>query len=196
MRKGRSPDRPFSSLGRVSPTQCPAVCCKMNPYPEHHPSLKGNAHANPSPGPHRRWHRRDRGRRHHRHPAPCRNRGHGGPQRWRGRGRSAGESLPRCDATGGKAHGRMPRTSSTTPSSCPAACPERKHLRDDPVLTEMLKNQRRSERLVAAICASPAVVLAHHDLIGDLWATCYPSASWTSCRRRRAAASGWCAWPT
>lgn len=57
----------------------------------------------------------------------------------------------------------------------PGGMPGAEHLRDDVVLTAMLKDQRKSGRLVAAICASPAVVLAHHDLIGDLRATCYPS---------------------
>jgi len=57
----------------------------------------------------------------------------------------------------------------------PGGMPGAESLRDDPVLTEMVRDQRASERLLAAICASPAVVLAHHGLIGDLWATCYPS---------------------
>ncbi len=57
----------------------------------------------------------------------------------------------------------------------PGGMPGAEHLRDDSTLTEMLRDQRGSDRLVAAICASPAVVLAHHDLIGDLRATCYPT---------------------
>ncbi|PID78532.1 DJ-1 family protein [bacterium DOLJORAL78_65_58] len=56
----------------------------------------------------------------------------------------------------------------------PGGMPGAEHLRDDAVLTEMLKEQRAHGRLVAAICASPVVVLAHHGLIGDLRATCYP----------------------
>ncbi len=57
----------------------------------------------------------------------------------------------------------------------PGGMPGAEHLRDDAVLTEMLEKQRANGRLVAAICASPVVVLAHHGLIGDLRATCYPS---------------------
>jgi 4-methyl-5(b-hydroxyethyl)-thiazole monophosphate biosynthesis len=43
-------------------------------------------------------------------------------------------------------------------------------------LTELLKEQDKAKRLIAAICAAPAVVLAHHGLLKGHKATCYPSA--------------------
>jgi 4-methyl-5(b-hydroxyethyl)-thiazole monophosphate biosynthesis len=49
------------------------------------------------------------------------------------------------------------------------------HLRDCAELIEMLKLQRVSGRLYAAICASPAVVLLPHGLLEGRKATCYPS---------------------
>jgi len=57
----------------------------------------------------------------------------------------------------------------------PGGMPGAEHLRDCATLTAMLKAQRATG-LVAAICASPAVVLKHHDLLpaGDA-ATCYPA---------------------
>ena len=53
--------------------------------------------------------------------------------------------------------------------------PGAEHLRDNPELTEILKKQKEAGRLYAAICASPAVVLAHHHLIDDKMATVYPA---------------------
>ena len=57
----------------------------------------------------------------------------------------------------------------------PGGLPGAEHLRDDAILTEMLKAQVAADRLVAAICAAPAVVLAHHELLGDRRATCHPT---------------------
>jgi 4-methyl-5(b-hydroxyethyl)-thiazole monophosphate biosynthesis len=42
-------------------------------------------------------------------------------------------------------------------------------------LTAMLKKQKRSGRMIAAICAAPAVVLKHHGLLENVKATCHPS---------------------
>jgi 4-methyl-5(b-hydroxyethyl)-thiazole monophosphate biosynthesis len=56
----------------------------------------------------------------------------------------------------------------------PGGLPGAEHLRDSALLGEMLWEQDRNQRIVAAICASPAVVLQHHDLIRDRRATCYP----------------------
>ena len=47
-----------------------------------------------------------------------------------------------------------------------AACPE---------LIQMLKDQRQSGRLFAAICAAPAVALQPNGLLDGLRATCYPA---------------------
>jgi 4-methyl-5(b-hydroxyethyl)-thiazole monophosphate biosynthesis len=57
----------------------------------------------------------------------------------------------------------------------PGGMPGAEHLRDSKMLCEMLVEQDQRAGLVAAICASPAVVLAPLDLIRDRWATCYPS---------------------
>ncbi len=56
----------------------------------------------------------------------------------------------------------------------PGGIPGAEHLRDSEVLTKMLKKQKEKGRLYAAICASPAVVLMHHGLLGSLEATCHP----------------------
>ena len=57
----------------------------------------------------------------------------------------------------------------------PGGMPGATHLRDSRELAEILKNQQQHGRLCGAICASPAVVLQHHGLIGNRRATCYPS---------------------
>jgi len=57
----------------------------------------------------------------------------------------------------------------------PGGMPGAENLRDSKELTQMLKKQHDDGRMYAAICASPAVILKHHDLIGPRKATCYPS---------------------
>lgn len=57
----------------------------------------------------------------------------------------------------------------------PGGLPGAEHLRDCKPLIEMLKKQKSSGRLYAAICASPAYVFAPHGLIDDRKATGYPS---------------------
>lgn len=57
----------------------------------------------------------------------------------------------------------------------PGGLPGADHLRDCAVLIEMLKIQKASGRLYAAICASPAVVFTAHGLLKGTKATCYPS---------------------
>ncbi len=57
----------------------------------------------------------------------------------------------------------------------PGGMPGAENLRDSKELETMLKQQSESGRLYAAICASPAVVFAHHGLIENRKATCYPS---------------------
>lgn len=56
----------------------------------------------------------------------------------------------------------------------PGGLPGAEHLRDCKPLIEMLRAQKQRGGWCAAICASPAVVLAHHKLL-DKRATCYPS---------------------
>jgi 4-methyl-5(b-hydroxyethyl)-thiazole monophosphate biosynthesis len=57
----------------------------------------------------------------------------------------------------------------------PGGMPGATNLRDSNELAKILKNQQRQGRLYGAICASPAVVLERHGLIGTRKATCYPS---------------------
>ncbi|CAM3512823.1 Chaperone protein YajL [Vibrio aerogenes CECT 7868] len=47
--------------------------------------------------------------------------------------------------------------------------------KDSTVLIEMLKQQQYDGRLVAAICAAPALVLQHHQLYPKAIMTCHPS---------------------
>jgi len=44
-----------------------------------------------------------------------------------------------------------------------------------PALIELLNHQRQSNRLYAAICASPALAFSPHHLLDGRKATCYPS---------------------
>ena len=56
----------------------------------------------------------------------------------------------------------------------PGGLPGAEYLRDNPMVIELLKKQRANELWRAAICATPAFVLAHYDLIGDALVTGYP----------------------
>lgn len=47
--------------------------------------------------------------------------------------------------------------------------------RDSPVLLEIIKQQQYDGKLVAAICAAPALVLQHHNLYPNALMTCHPS---------------------
>ncbi len=57
----------------------------------------------------------------------------------------------------------------------PGGMPGAEHLRDDADLVGLLRRQDAAGRIVAAICAAPAVVLAHHDLLRGRKATCFPA---------------------
>ena len=56
----------------------------------------------------------------------------------------------------------------------PGGLPGAENLRDSIELTNMLKKQADSDRLYAAICASPAYILQQHGLLKGRRATCYP----------------------
>jgi protein deglycase len=56
----------------------------------------------------------------------------------------------------------------------PGGMPGSERLRDSEPLTAMLKKQKASGRMIAAICAAPAVVLKHHGLLENVKATCHP----------------------
>ncbi len=57
----------------------------------------------------------------------------------------------------------------------PGGMPGAEHLRDSAELLALLKAQKAAGRIIAAICAAPAIVLHHHRLIDGVRATCYPS---------------------
>jgi 4-methyl-5(b-hydroxyethyl)-thiazole monophosphate biosynthesis len=53
--------------------------------------------------------------------------------------------------------------------------PGAEHLAIHPVLDSLLREQGQQGRLIGAICAAPALVLASKGLLLDKIATCYPS---------------------
>jgi protein deglycase len=58
----------------------------------------------------------------------------------------------------------------------PGGAPGAENLRDCAELTALLKKQYAENRLYAAICAAPVVVLQHHGLLhGVARATCHPA---------------------
>lgn len=57
----------------------------------------------------------------------------------------------------------------------PGGMPGAVHLHDSELLARLLRDQLHNDRWIAAICASPAVVLGRHNLIPTAKATCYPS---------------------
>jgi 4-methyl-5(b-hydroxyethyl)-thiazole monophosphate biosynthesis len=57
----------------------------------------------------------------------------------------------------------------------PGGMPGTEHLRDCDLLIDMLKAQKQSGRLIAAICAAPVLVLHYYGLLENIKATCYPS---------------------
>lgn len=57
----------------------------------------------------------------------------------------------------------------------PGGMPGAEHLRDSKELISLLRQQAQAGRLYAAICAAPAVVLAHHGLLDRKKATSFPS---------------------
>lgn len=57
----------------------------------------------------------------------------------------------------------------------PGGMPGAQHLRDSKDLLEILKKHDSKGALIAAICASPAVVLAYHGFLINRKATSYPS---------------------
>ena len=57
----------------------------------------------------------------------------------------------------------------------PGGLPGAEHLRDSPVLKEMLLRQNSAQKWYGAICAAPAVVLEPHGLLIERQATCHPN---------------------
>jgi 4-methyl-5(b-hydroxyethyl)-thiazole monophosphate biosynthesis len=56
----------------------------------------------------------------------------------------------------------------------PGGMPGAENLRNSKELERILRRQMAEGRLYGAICASPAVVLQHHGLLGHRRATCHP----------------------
>jgi len=56
----------------------------------------------------------------------------------------------------------------------PGGIPGAENLKNSVVLAELLKKQNTEDKLLGAICASPAVVLEHHGLLDGKKATCHP----------------------
>lgn len=56
----------------------------------------------------------------------------------------------------------------------PGGMPGAEHLRDCQVLVDMLERHDIQDKLLAAVCASPAVVFGSHGFVMDKKATCYP----------------------
>lgn len=57
----------------------------------------------------------------------------------------------------------------------PGGIPGSEHLAEHPILDSLLRKQAEQGKLIGAICAAPAVVLASKGLLLDKTATCYPS---------------------
>ncbi|MCK6262547.1 DJ-1/PfpI family protein [Vibrio sp. ZSDE26] len=47
--------------------------------------------------------------------------------------------------------------------------------RDSPILMEIVKQHKYDDKLIAAICAAPALVLQHHELYPTALMTCHPA---------------------
>ncbi|CAM9893767.1 unnamed protein product [Hapterophycus canaliculatus] len=62
---------------------------------------------------------------------------------------------------------------------CPGGMPGAVNLKDNETLESILKKQDSEGRIIAAICAAPAVVLASHGLLAGRDATCYPASVFT-----------------
>lgn len=57
----------------------------------------------------------------------------------------------------------------------PGGIPGAEHLRDCDELADLLKKQARAQKRIAAICAAPQVVLAHHGILQHRRATGHPA---------------------
>lgn len=57
----------------------------------------------------------------------------------------------------------------------PGGMPGAKNITENVVVVSAVKNALQTQKLVCAICASPAVILASHGLLDGYTATCYPA---------------------
>lgn len=58
--------------------------------------------------------------------------------------------------------------------ACPGGMPGAEHLRDSAELRNLIEKQFTANKLVAAICASPAVIFSEYGILANHRATCYP----------------------
>ncbi|CAN0355982.1 unnamed protein product [Ectocarpus sp. 6 AP-2014] len=63
---------------------------------------------------------------------------------------------------------------------CPGGMPGAVSLKENETLEAILRKQNSEGRIVGAICAAPAVVLASHGLLEGKQATCYPASVFQS----------------
>lgn len=63
---------------------------------------------------------------------------------------------------------------------CPGGMPGAESLGRSEPLHQLLRKQTATGKYVGAICAAPAMVLAHHNLLDGKAATCYPGNTFTS----------------
>lgn len=57
----------------------------------------------------------------------------------------------------------------------PGGMPGAKNISENQIVVDAVKKALEQNRLVSAICASPAVILAKHNLLKGYKATCYPA---------------------
>lgn len=57
----------------------------------------------------------------------------------------------------------------------PGGMPGAENLKNCKTLIAKLRDQQKAGKWYAAICASPAIVLAYHGLLDNVHATCYPN---------------------
>jgi len=71
---------------------------------------------------------------------------------------------------------------------CPGGMPGAENLYKDKTLLKLLKSNIEKKRMIAAICASPAVVLAQHGLLKNIPSVCYPDAKFEKIMNEKGAA--------
>jgi len=60
---------------------------------------------------------------------------------------------------------------------CPGGMPGSENLGKDKTLINLLRGNIQSQRMIGAICAAPAIVLAQNKLLKNIPAVCYPDAN-------------------
>eukprot|EP01031_Cornospumella_fuschlensis_P028062 gene28062-33882_t len=63
---------------------------------------------------------------------------------------------------------------------CPGGMPGAQHLSESQTLVQIMQRHAQENKIIAAICAAPAVVLAEHGFLAGKSATCYPVSKFTA----------------